>query len=386
MNMNAPRTVVLKLHRFVGLTAGLVLVFTALTGILIAYRPKLEPIVNRELLTVPACGARVPLDVLLRNARAAHPAGDLDYIRVTAGEVGAARMPAVQVRIAVRGAEGVRPTQDDLYFNPCDGRYLGQRERYDGVLATIEKLHRWRFVQGGNVVTGTCALLLVATAIGGLYMWWPPGRRTLRSAATFDPRLKGRDRHRVVGLYVAAIVTSSALTGLPQAFDWYRDGIYKLTGSPLPPKHPKSRVVPGVPRLAMEAYWRRARELDPDPAEALLHIPSNPADPVEIFMVARDAPHVNARTMLFLDAYTSEVLYRKPYAESSLGHKLYFWTLSWHMGQVGGVFGPLIVMTGALGLLYLAWTGIGGYWRRRLATSPTAGARHDGDDPSLNGR
>src|SRR6202171_6367221 len=75
------RTLVLQAHRWTGLTVGLVLVFMAITGALIAYRPHLEPIVNSELLTVPACANRVPLDTLASNARAAHPAGALDYIR-----------------------------------------------------------------------------------------------------------------------------------------------------------------------------------------------------------------------------------------------------------------------------------------------------------------
>src|SRR5437762_9967950 len=70
------RTLVLQFHRWTGLTVGIVLVFMALTGALIAYRPHLEPVVNRDLLTVPACSQRVPLDTLAINARAAHPVGE----------------------------------------------------------------------------------------------------------------------------------------------------------------------------------------------------------------------------------------------------------------------------------------------------------------------
>src|SRR5207244_3668254 len=66
------RTLVLQFHRWTGLTVGIVLVFMALTGALIAYRPHLEPVVNRDLLTVAACSQHVPLDTLASNARAAH--------------------------------------------------------------------------------------------------------------------------------------------------------------------------------------------------------------------------------------------------------------------------------------------------------------------------
>ena len=88
------RTLVLQFHRWTELTVGIVLVFMALTGALIAYRPHLEPVVNRDLLTVPACSERVSLDLVAASARVAHPAGELDYIRILPAAEGAARIPA----------------------------------------------------------------------------------------------------------------------------------------------------------------------------------------------------------------------------------------------------------------------------------------------------
>ena len=50
---------VLKVHRWTGLTVGLVILMMALTGSVNLFRPQLEPVVNRDLLTVPACSERV---------------------------------------------------------------------------------------------------------------------------------------------------------------------------------------------------------------------------------------------------------------------------------------------------------------------------------------
>ena len=367
------RTLVLQAHRWTGLTVGLVLVFMAITGSLIAYRPHLEPIVNSELLTVPACANRMPLDTLAANARAAHPAGDLDYIRITGSEEGAARIPSTQIRISDP------EFQDDVFMDPCAGDVVGQRPRYGGFLASVERLHRFRFVEGGNLIGGTTALFFVfVLAAGGLYMWWPRRLRALKAAAKLNPRLTGRERtlnrHKIIGLYASLIVLASALTGLPQSFDWYRNGIYALTGSPAPEKKPRSTPVQGAERLPMDAYWQRTQALVPNPQEALLHFPSKPNDPVEIFAIAHDAPHANARTMLFLDAYNGDVLRYTPYDKSSLGHKVYFWTLSWHTGEVGGLFGPLVLLFGALSVPVLAYTGTSSYLRRKFRRT-TGGAR-----------
>ena len=365
------RSMLLWLHRWTGLTVGLVLLFVAITGILVAYRPQLERVVNRDLLTVPACSQRVPLDVMAENARAAHPAGEMDYMRINGSEPGADRIPAVQVRIAEPDE-----FQDDVFVNPCSGEVVGQRARYGGWLATLEQLHRFKFIEGGSLVTGTTALVFVLVLMaGGLYLWWPRSLRALRAGARLNPRLQGRERsinrHRVVGVYVSLIVLSSALTGLPLAFTWYRDGVYAITGSK-PEKVPNTQVPAGAKPLTMETYWRHIQSLVPDARETLIRFPSpqKPKAAIEIFAVANDAPHGFARTMLYLDPYTDKALRHVPYEKSSAGHKLYFWMLSWHMGMVGGTatsaLMPILLMLGALGIPVLAYTGTSSYLRRRF--------------------
>jgi ferredoxin-NADP reductase/uncharacterized iron-regulated membrane protein len=371
----ASRTLVLQAHRWSGLTFGIVLLFVAITGILIAYRPHLEPIVSRDLLTVPACSERVSMDTIASKARAAHPNGELDYIRLTAPEEGAVRIPAVQVRVQEPGEY-----QHEVYVNPCTGEVLGQRDRYGGWLATIEKLHRFRFLEGGSLVAGANALVFAIVLLaGGLYMWWPRRPRGLRDAAKFDPRLSGRqrtlNRHKVIGLYVGFFILASALTGLPLSFDWYRNGVYALLGSK-PYTPPRVAVGAAVEPLPMETFWRQVQALVPNPGETLMHFPNprKPKEALDIFTVTRDAPHGFARTMIYLDPYTGNVEKFVPYAQASLGHKVYFWMLSWHMGLVGGktanLLFPIVLMFGALGVPFLAYTGTASYVRRKFRSKP----------------
>src|SRR5207249_2021704 len=110
----------------------------------IVFRPQLEPVVNRDLLTVPACTERVPLDTLMAKARAVHPAAEFDYVRIPAGDVGAARIPATRIRFT---------DQEFVYLNPCSGVVLGQRARYGGVLGSIEQLHIFRVTKDRSLIT-----------------------------------------------------------------------------------------------------------------------------------------------------------------------------------------------------------------------------------------
>src|SRR5438067_4297498 len=143
---------VLAVHRWTGLTVGLVLAFMAATGISLSYRSRMEPLVYRDLLTAPACANRTPLDTLAANAHAAHPKGTLDYARIKAAQDG--RVPATQVRVSGRGF------QDDVFLDPCTGKVLGQRGRYGGFFGAMESLHKFHFVKNGWIITGSSALIL----------------------------------------------------------------------------------------------------------------------------------------------------------------------------------------------------------------------------------
>lgn len=371
MNLNLRKSV-FQVHRWTGLTIGLVILMMALTGAVNLFRPALEPVINGELLTVATCSERLPLDTLAANARTAHSMGSLDYIRLTAGEDGEAVMPSARVRFA--------DPQVDVYLNPCTGQVLGERARYGGVLATVEQLHILRFSEDKLVrsITGVCAIVFGIVLIGGgIYMWWPRRSGGLKSALTLNTRLTGKawhlNLHKTAGVYASLILLMLILTGLPLAFDWYRQGMYHLTGSPLPPKPGKSVVLAGASRLSMEAFWQRAQALMPQPADALLKFPTEKADSaLEGFLIARGAPHPNARTLLSIDAYSGKTLRFTPYAANSLGHKLYFWTLSFHTGQVGGVPMQIGLLFGALTVPIMAYTGFASFLRRRRAPLPRA--------------
>ena len=357
----------LPLHRWIGLTAGLVIVVLAVTGSLMMFRPQIDPIVYRNLLSVASCQGRASIDLMTRQALAAHPTGDIDFIRIPFPEAGSARVPAPWIRFV---------DKETFYFDPCTGAMLGKQNRYSGGFGTIERIHRFRFIPNGGLIPGVAALSFVTVLVlGGLLLWLPPTLRGLRRAARFNPRLKGAarrlDLHRTLGLYAAPIILMSALTGLTQSFGWYKDGVYMLAGSPPPAKPPSSTMPANRPRLSMQSHLARALEIVPAPTEVQIRYPSAPDDAVDGFFIERGAPHPNARSEFFLDAYTGVLLRFVPYAHASPGHRLYFWMLSWHHGLVGGLFTQLLVVAGALSIPLLGYAGIANYLRRKLRKAET---------------
>jgi vanillate O-demethylase ferredoxin subunit len=353
------RKVILQVHRWTGLTVGLVIVMLAVTAAIIVFRPQLEPVTSAHLFDVGQCTTPVSLDALAESAVKAHPGIRPEDIRIRPGG-----REAAQIRFADR---------ELLYVDPCSGKVLGEQNKYGGLFGLPEKLHRFKFIDGeaGTAADGTITLIFALVLVaGGLIVWWPPTLVALKSALKFRPHLRGialtLNLHNVVGIYTSLVLLVTTLTALPISFQWARDGINWITGSPARESKPSSKLVQDAQPVAMESLWQRAQALMPQPREAVLRYPRKPQEAVEIFLVGSDAPHSNARSYLYLDAYTGEVLRFTPYAQSSPGFKFYSLLVPLHTGEIGGVFVQLLFFLGMVSVPVLAYTGFSSYLRRRF--------------------
>ena len=358
----------MPVHRWAGLTVGSVIVMLAVTGVFNLFRPQLEPIVNESLLTSEACQDRASLDLIVENARKFHPGGELDYVNVETLTLPSGRIPAVRIRFS--------DPQEDVYINPCSAEVQGERARYGGLLGRIEQLHIFRVSEEEWVrsLTGVFALAFAITVLGaGVFLWWPRNndfKRVLTLKTPLKNKAKTLHEHKVIGVYASLILLVMVLTGLPLSFGWYKEGIYAMTGSLPMPKAPKSVVIADVPKVGIEAFWQQAQMVSKEvPARALLKFHNKKADaPMEGFLINQNAPHVNARSMIYLDAYSGNILKYVPYSENTLGHKVYFWMLSFHTGQVGGILGKIILLFGVGSVPFMAFTGWKMYLNRRKLT------------------
>ena len=344
----------LQLHLLAGLTAGIVLTTVAVAGAWMVFRPQLEPQAYPELFTVAPGTERVPLDMLAASAGAAYPGRKMNLVRFWSDPTRSAM---------IRCTSG-----DQIYLDPWTGRVLGMQNRYRGLFGYAESIHRFLGLGSsfGTHVTAVAALLFIFIILSGLVLWLPSAWRAVRSALTLNFRLTGRARllnwHRTLGAYAAVFVLLSAITGLPHAYYWYEHAIYRVTGSPLPEAPVASPSGPG--QLPVEQLWRRAHAELPDYESANLYFPKDGDNAAGIWIVGADAPHPHARSQYYVDAATGVLLRATPYAESSAGHKLFYWMLAWHLGQAGGPVTQVLVFLATLCVPVLAVTGAWSYFRR----------------------
>ena len=336
------------------MTVGAVIAMFAITGAIMMFRPQIEPRLNLDLVSVPACRGQASLDAMTASAKRANPKGMVDFIRIEQERLGSDRLLASWIRFM---------DKETYFFDPCTGKLLGSNNRYKGFFGTFENLHRMRFVEGGNKVTGSFVALFLLIGIPSGVFIWIRLRKARKAMATPTKRpTKGTPlrlwRHRTIGIIVAPIIAAQALTGLPHSFGWYKDAILGLGDLSQGTDVPKSRLTEGVRMLTLDQLRQKVLAIDPDPAQFQFRYPTNPDDAIEAFYIPRNAQHANARNMLYLDAYSGAVLSHVRYQDSGIGNRVYWSMITWHNGKTFGLFTQLLILFGCLGLIGVAWTGM----------------------------
>lgn len=353
-----------RLHTWFGLSAGVVVAFLGLTGAGFVLRPHLDGMVYGRLLRVPACYHRLPLDTLVANAVVAYPTGGA----VNSIEIRAPSTASTAIQFA---------DEEKVYLDPCSGAVLGRQNEYGGFFGFLDGLHRFRFMGGGRQFAGTAnAFCLALLLIGGLILWWPRGGQSLRSAATFNRRLPGPARtfnlHKVVGLYSCLVLLVISLTGVPIAFQPVKNLIGWMVGSPMEiPAAPKSQLQPGAKRVSMERQWERCEQVYPGAEWVTIHYPRGRLDSIWMELLEKGARHSEAKSYLYLDAYSGQVLRKTTYADAvPLGRKIYTYLLALHEGLVGGLPYQLLLLVACLAMPVQLYSGASTYLRRKLRKPP----------------
>jgi vanillate O-demethylase ferredoxin subunit len=359
----------LQFHTWTGLTMGLVIVFLAVTGAGFVLRPQLDRMVNRDLLVVPACESRLPLDELVGRAQRIHPADNVRAIELT--------------QEADASTAVMFSNRDYVYVNPCTGAVLGTQNQYGGFFGTADSLHRFRFMKLGRQFAGwNNAAFVVLLIVGGIVLWWPRTWLVFKSAIKFNPRIRGTARtlslHKVVGIYTCLVLLIISGTGIPIAFEPVRDVIYWMAGSP-PDKAVSAPVHTGAKPMAIETLWQRSRSLVPDQEWVSIRYPATSNGAVEFEIRERNVPHEDAKSYVYLDPYTGETLTTLRYGtDVSLGRKIYLYMIALHSGLVGGLPYQLLLLLAALAIPVQAYSGISPWLRRKFgapAVAPTFNVR-----------
>ena len=209
-----------RLHLWLSLPFGLIILTTCLTGALLVFEQELTQLAFPSRYTVRQVRAeKLPLQTLVDRAAMTLP----DSVSITGVTI-----PSDPKRPYTLGLS--KPRKAGLLIDPYTGEIKGRSDRTPFY---------------------SVVLLFVLILLSGLGIWWP--RRLKGLGARLRIALRhGRyrllyDLHAVGGMYASLLLLTMALTGLTWSFDWYRSGFYGLFGVTMEQGHGAPAPAKGKP-------------------------------------------------------------------------------------------------------------------------------------------
>lgn len=213
----SPRKALVWLHRWVGLTLGLVFVGYGLTGSYIVFMDELEALYNPEVKYASAPTETIALAALARAAEL--PEGAL-RIRVPSD-------PERSIEFLFHQEPSERLTE---YIDPARMQRIGTHRWASSLTGVLYSFHHDLFLgKPGKTVTAIQASIVLAMILIGLWLWLPARGQRVRDGftATAFTRVRGRLRrylelHKLAGIYTVLLLVMTVGSGIFIArSDWF---------------------------------------------------------------------------------------------------------------------------------------------------------------------
>lgn len=355
------RHLTFKLHRYLGLVAGLVIMVVGLTGSLLIFENEISPfLLGVQFGKITPQSQQVSIASVIDNVKAVYnnPSLNFSFLELP-------QKPDQPIRIELQSPN--KPTLD-VIVNPYTGKILGDRLREYAIMNVIYNLH-YSLLAGdtGVAIVGIAALLLFILSITGIILW--PGWRKLVTGFKIrwnHIKRTNFDIHKVAGIITVVFLTLTAFTGFCWNFHAYVDPvIYAVTFSPKPIE-PQSTPIPGKSPLALVEMLQRANTALPDAAITYIGFPTNPED---VFLVGKRFPEEKEvwRSRVYLDQYTGKVLYLRNSRFLSTADEVMDAFTPLHYGTFGGLPTRILYVFVGLAPAILLATGFV-MWRYRYRT------------------
>jgi uncharacterized iron-regulated membrane protein len=366
------RPLLLRLHFFVGVFVGPFILIAAITGLLYALTPQLEPIVHRHELTVPVGSTKVSLEEQVRAAQQAVPAGTLAEIRPPDAVDGTTR---VSFSVGDLDADRWRTA----FVDPYTGDVRGVLTTYGEWLPVrdwFDTLHRTLMLGDvGRVYTELAASWLWVLAVSGLGIWLVRARRRHRVRRTLLPRLSGPGRGRLLtwhgslGLWAAIGMLFLSATGLTWSqfaganVEQLRSQLNWATPAVDTTLPADAGVTAGNDQLGTisERVLTTARRAGIDGPVAIT--PGTDGQAWTVSQEKRSWPV--QQDSVAIDPVSGQVVQRIDFADWPIAAKLARWGIDAHMGLLFGVANQLALACLATCLITMIIVAYRMWWIRR---------------------
>ena len=374
MSVLGARKVWLKIHLYLGLFAGALLMVLGLTGSVLVFSDEIDRALNPQLAVRSGVADVATPDEVVKavEARTGRRPHMLELPRDS--------QPHYLAFVAEDGGGAPRA----LLVGGAEGEVLADRRFGSYFVSFCRRLHTDLLLDDeiGTIVVALLGVLGLVSVATGLYLWWPRGSAGLLRALAFrlqrNPRAINYELHRVSGFYlliVLLVVTASGVyLALPGPFAAAVGSFADVT--PYPEHLATAVPAEGARALALADVAQVVVNRTPGALITGFSVPTRPEDAYAVFYRAPDEPMSDfGRSAVWIDPYTGDVLHAHEYTQGSVADRVFALQILLHNGEVAGEFGAWLVFLAGVVMPLLYVTGFYLWWVRRRPQRRAAAPR-----------
>jgi len=365
------RKVIGKLHLWLGFTSGLIVLFLAVTGCILAFQREIENATQAyryvdhqpNVQPLPPSRLKQIADAQLPGKKS----HSVVYQKDRASQVVYYNFEPEYYYL--------------VYLNPYTGEVLQVKNMAEDFFRIVIMGHYYLWLPPtiGQPILASATLIFVVMLITGIILWWPKNKaaRKQRFSIKWNGawRRRNYDLHNVMGFYISGVILFIAITGLVMSFKWVANSIYWTASggkqmtefyesfSQVPSKAVRNTISP------MDQLWLN---MQPDfrgfTGSMEVHIPENKKSSIEIAFNPDTDTYWKTNYRYFDQHTLKELEVKHVYgkiANATVADKIMRMNYDIHVGAIAGLPGKIIAFFASLFAGSLPVTGFLIWWGRR---------------------
>lgn len=378
-----------QLHKWAGLTCGIVVVFVCLSGTIYVYNTEIREWADSDRYFVEASGQKKSLDELKTAVE-----GELSA-EIVGANVYRAENRTVQFQVKKEGEERAVT----YYVNPYTAEILAdnsEKTASEEFMGYMFSLHRWLLLDKveepilesmgnrdlGRFINGVATLLFLAGVVTGIFIWFPQKlknwKQGLKIKWSANWKRVNHDLHNTLAFYSLIVLFLMAVTGPFWSYEWYREGWQKtwdIYQAPKPenaqvgvgaekPENPEEAEPLEKPIVSLDEVVAASNSALAYDGNLRVTLPGKPGGDVSVSKSRTGFFAKAGSDQLTLDPASLEVKEAKLFSDLPVRQQIGRSVKSLHTGEIFGQFTKFLWFVGCLIATSLPITGTLIWWNK----------------------
>ncbi|QSW89961.1 PepSY domain-containing protein [Flavobacterium endoglycinae] len=366
-----------KIHLWLGLASGIIVVILGITGCLYVFEEELRPIVHDYYHVDQIKNKKLPISKLIEIAQKANhkinPQQTLSGCRIINDDKRTIIIWFFQELDEDAFWYWNNYQNTYVYIDPYTGSIKKLEEYNFEFFVFVRMLHQTLCFNSkiGDPIVGTATILFIISLITGLILWWPKNKSAAKQRFWFQWKnttkwkRKNYDLHNILGYYMMVFALIIALTGLVWAFKCYDKGVQWLFngGKTYEKEKLVSDTTHYTENTATDKIYTTTKNLNPNAKSYYLFVP-NADDSLATFQTFVRYKNRFDDVAMEFDRYTGKNLKITTYNDRNNGEKFRFINYDLHVGSILGFPGKVLAFFASLVSASLPITGFLIWWGR----------------------